>query len=151
MGAAFETSVPLVLMEASGKGFLWRSTWSVSQKDGPGGAPFLLSRSQMANLHVILVLGADSVAVKTPSGKPAALAAGTSFRPPTLGVRPGILAPRGARSAVLRPASRRVLCARLRFPASEERPGRPFGPAESRREDTFLARHPGAFAIGEGS
>ena len=76
MGAAFETSVPLVLMEASGKDFLWRSTWSVARKDGPGGAPFLLSRSQMANLHVVLILGADSVAVKTPSGKPVILAAG---------------------------------------------------------------------------
>ena len=48
--AASEASVPPDLKEAIGEDFLRRSTWSVANEAGPSDAPFLLSRSQMANL-----------------------------------------------------------------------------------------------------
>ena len=74
---------------------------------------FLLSRSQTANLRIVLDLGAGSVAVKTPSGKRVVLAPGVRgghlVSPFALEVRPGISEPRRLRGAMLRSASRKVL------------------------------------------
>ena len=76
VGDALDTGVPPVLREASGDDFLRRSTWSVANAGGPGGVPFLPNRSRAANLHMVTDLGADSLVVKTSSGKPVVLATG---------------------------------------------------------------------------
>ena len=150
--AAFDASVPLVLKEASGKDFLRRSTWSVVREGSPGDAPCLLSRSQVTNLHIVLDLGANSVAVKTPAGKPVVLAAG--FRGGHL-VLPthswGQGGDPGTAGATCGPKSAVRASQVPRRAHDQGRPDWASGYAESRCEDRFLADYPDAFAIGEGS
>ena len=156
--AAYDASVPLVLKDCSGQGFLRRSTWSVVREDGPGDAPCLRSSSQIANWHMVLDLGADSIVVKTSSGKPVVLATGVRgghlvlpTHPWGRAGNPGAAGGPGRHSATCDPKSAVRASQVPRRAHARGRPERAFGFAESRCEETFLADRPDALAIGVSS
>ena len=67
--AAFGASMPLALEDVSGRDFLRRGARAVIHEDGSGEVPFLLSRSQMANLGMVIDVGVGTVAAQAVSGR----------------------------------------------------------------------------------